>query len=155
MNKQEIFTYLEERFGLDRKFFGGFEFLEASKGRIFITTKEAAKVVGGVRAVTAGLLFARVSEGWKPTKLVSSHLIKLSSNIAQLFGSKATNSVVDVEEEEAKKFIEGEDLEVQKADATQGYVIVKYKEYSLGIGLLKDEKIKNMLPKAKRIHVEL
>ncbi|HLD57455.1 MAG TPA: hypothetical protein VJA47_04060 [archaeon] len=145
MDKQEILGYLEERFGLDSGLFGGLEFLEESKGRVFITTKDVAKIVGGVRPVTVGLLFCRLGE----------HSIKLSSNITQLFGNKATKNIVFLSEVEAKKFIEGEDLEIQKTEATDGYVIVKHKDYPLGVGLLKEGAIKNMLPKAKRIKIEI
>ncbi len=144
MQKEEIFSYLEERFGLKRELFDGFEFLEESKGRVFMATKEAAYMAKVVTPVTLGLLFCRINGS-----------IKISGNITQLFGKHATKSIVQLTEDQAKKFIEGEDLKIESPDCGNGYVIVKYKDYSLGVGLLKEGEIKNMLPKAKRIKIEI
>ncbi len=155
MNREQIFSYLEERFGLDGNLFRDYEFLEGVKGRVFMTTKEASKISNGVKAVIVGLLFCRISEGWKTTESFSSHLVKLSGNITQLFGNKATKNIVRITEQDAKRFIEGIDLDISDTNATDGYVIVKYKDYPLGIGLLKTGVIKNMIPKAKRTKIEL
>ncbi|MBI4164000.1 MAG: hypothetical protein HY512_04000 [Candidatus Aenigmarchaeota archaeon] len=142
MNREQIFSYLEERFGLDKGLFKDYEFLEGAKGRVFMATKDVSNVSKAVKAVIVGLLFCRVNGS-----------VKLSGNITQLFGNNATKSVVNISELEARKFIGGEDLDVPDTGTTDGYVIVKYKNYPLGIGLLKESAIKNMIPKAKRTNL--
>jgi len=145
MEKNQIFSYLKERFGLSRKIFDRIEFFERSKGRVFAVSKGASDHLNSVKPVTAGLLFARVHGSVKPT-----------SNIIQLFGSKATKNILSLEKEQAKQFIQGFDLDVSDFQGcTDGYVIVKYNDFPLGVGLLKSSTIKNMLNKAKRINVEI
>ena len=145
MEKEQIFSYLEERFGLERKLFEDLKFFELSKGRIFSVSKGASAHLNDVRPVTAGLLFARMHGSVKP-----------SSNIIQLFGHKATKNFLILENEQAKSFIQGFDLDVTDSqNCSDGYIIVKYNNYALGVGLLKDNKVKNMLNKAKRINVEM
>ena len=145
MDKNQIFSIIEERFGLDRSLFDGLEFFERSKGRVFAVSKGASVQLNNAKPVTAGLLFARVHGSVKP-----------SSNIIQLFGSKATKNFLVLDKEQAKQFIQGFDLDVSDFQGcTDGYIIIKYNSFPLGVGLLKTGKIKNMLNKGKRINVEM
>ena len=145
MDRKELLGFLEERFGLNVELFKDLEFFERSKGRVFAINKEAAEVINSVKPVTAGLLFCRAHGSIKPT-----------SNIIQIFGSKATKNVLSLDNKQAKEFIQGFDLQIENTWSCQnGYVIVNYNSYPLGVGLLKDQNLKNMLNKAKRTNVEL
>ena len=73
----------------------------------------------------------------------------------QIFGKYATKNILELTKEQTKTIIEGFDLDIEKSNCSDGYVIFKYKNFFLGCGLLKDGKLKNMIPKAKRIRVDL
>ncbi len=145
MDKEEIFSYLEERFGIGRKEFGDLEFFERSKGRIFALDKGSVEFLDKVKPISFGLLFGRKHAAFKP-----------SSVIIQIFGQKATKNILILDKDQTKEYIQGADLEIKdKSDCTDGYVILKYKNYPLGVGLLKENKLKNMLQKGKRTNVEM
>ena len=145
MERKELFEFFEQRFGIGRQEFEGLEFYEKSKGRVFAINKDAFDFLDKVKTVSAGLLFARKHATIKP-----------SSNIIQIFGKRATRNILVIDKEQAKSYIRGFDLEVEdKGNCANGYVIVKYKDYPLGIGLLKENTLKNMLQKGKRINVEI
>ncbi len=145
MEKREIFEFFEERFGIGRKEFEHFEFFEKSKGRIFVINKNSVEFLEKTKPVSFGLLFGRKHGAFKP-----------SSVIIQIFGVKATKNILILDKGQTKDYIKGSDLEIKdKGDCTDGYVILKYKSYPLGVGLLKENKLKNMLQKGKRTKVEL
>jgi NOL1/NOP2/fmu family ribosome biogenesis protein len=140
----DIFGYLEERFGLDRKLFEHHSFLRTRKGRIFLFS--GLHGFSMKTEVSAGLPFARISR---------SGVIKPSTAAIQLFGSQATRGVVSLSREQAAAFASGADIALEHAKITDGYVIVRYKQFSLGCGHLSEGVMKNMLPKGKRMRVEL
>lgn len=142
-HKQDVFTYLEERFLLERDLFQNFTLYLASKGRIYLGPKN---LVQHPRIATVGLLIARISGTIKPT-----------TNLLQLFGRSVKKNFIYLTKDNAKKYARGDDLFIspeEMGDATAGYVLLRYLDFSLGCGLLKDNKIKNMLPKAKRLELQ-
>ncbi len=145
MDREEIFAYLEERFGLERGLFKDLEFFERSKGRIFAINKGSVGFLDKVNPVSFGLLFGRAHGSFKP-----------SSVIIQIFGEHATKNVLELDAEKTKEYIKGSDLEIKNiGNCADGYVILKYKNYPLGVGLLKNNKLKNMLQKGKRANVDM
>ena len=145
MDMEQAFSYLEERFGVTREIFKDLEFFEKSKGRVFALNRGSAGFLDKVKPISFGLLFGRKHAAFKP-----------SSVIIQIFGKAATKNVCAVDNQQAKDYISGLDLDVKGAgNCTDGYVILKYKDYPLGIGLLKNGRLKNMLQKGKRTMIEL
>ena len=143
-NQREfILSGLEERFGLGQSLFEHFLFFEATKGRVFITSKIPHEALG-YYIQTLGQLFCRLDATVKP-----------STNMIQIFGKHATKNVLELEKTDAQKAITGFDLEIKESNCSDGYVILKYKNFFLGCGLLKNGQVKNMIPKAKRIRVDL
>ena len=145
--KAEVLEPVCERFGLDKEIFGLLELFQLSKGRIYCVGETCSGWLGMERVATAGLLFARLGGTVKP-----------SSNIIQIFGKLATKNFLEVDKDVARKFVSGEDLDVDASkynSVTEGYVIVKYQNYPLGVGLLKNGQVKNMLPKGRRIGIKL
>ena len=141
--REAILSDLEERFGLDQNIFEPFLLFEATKGRIFITSKIPHESLN-YYIQTLGQLFCRLDATVKP-----------STNMIQIFGKHATKNVLELEKKDAQNAITGFDLEIKESACSDGYVILKYKNFFLGCGLLKDGKVKNMIPKAKRIRVDL
>ena len=76
---------------------------------------------------------------------------KPSTNFIQLFGHLATKNTVELTQEEALDYFQGEDLET-KTKCELGYILLKYKNATLGIGFYRDGKIENMLPKGRKIN---
>lgn len=138
--REMVLGYLEDRFGIDRKHFSDFEFYMASKGRVFLGPKS---IPGRLKPVSVGILVARMSGSVKP-----------STNLLQLFGSHASRGIVDLSKEQALRYTRGEDLRLTDNKTTDGYVLLKYLDFPLGCGMLKNSIIKNMLPKAKRIEAK-
>jgi NOL1/NOP2/fmu family ribosome biogenesis protein len=138
--REMVLSYLEERFGIDRRHFSDFEFYMASKGRVFLGPKG---IPGRLKPVSVGILVARMSGSVKP-----------STNLLQLFGRHASRSIVSLPKEQALRYLRGEDLKLTDGGATEGYILLKYLDFPLGCGMLKKGIVKNMLPKAKRIEAK-
>ena len=138
--KDQVIVYLSERFGMASELFSSWEFYSGSKGRIILGPKD---INPALRPDTAGLLIARIAKTVKP-----------SSNLLQLFGTHVSRNAISLSRENTMRFVRGEDLSLspeESATATEGYVLLRFAHYALGCGLLKDGRIKNMLPKAKRV----
>ena len=74
--------------------------------------------------------------------------LRLSFDFSTLFGKKAKN-VLNINESEAKKWFQGQDL--AKKTNKIGYVLVKYGHDILGCGKSTGKKILNFVPKERRI----
>ena len=145
MKKKEFESLLEslnERFGFPVKIFEDFAFL-LSKERVYIVSKDLP-ALENVKIVTQGFLFARLDKTTKP-----------STNMIQLFGKHATKNIVELEKQEVEVLIYGEDIPKETKNTNDGYVILRYKNYNLGCGLLKEGKLTGLIPKGKRMAVDL
>ncbi|MCD6081767.1 NOL1/NOP2/sun family putative RNA methylase [candidate division WOR-3 bacterium] len=88
-----------------------------------------------------GLLFAR--------KIKNEY--KLTTNAAQLFGRYATTGYVLISRELAERFIRGEDIPWHEKVENGKWIIVRWDKYPLGIGSLIGDRIKNQLPRSRRV----
>lgn len=141
--KTRVLEYLETRFGLDQALFAGFGFYAGAKGRVILGPQVLPEAL---KADTAGLLIARVHRSVKPT-----------TNLFQVFGKNVTRNRIILSPEQALRFLQGLDITISEQDqvlATPGYVLIQYDDYSLGCGAFRDDSIKNMLPRAKRLEVK-
>ena len=141
--KEAVLEFLETRFGIEKSVFSGMEFLDNGKGRVFILGKTAAGFAVKEKIACISLPFVRLEGKIKPTSVM-----------IQSFGKHVKKNVLTLGKQEAKEFTEGFDLTIKNHGCSDGYVILRYKDYSLGCGLLKGNNLKNMLPKAKRMPVE-
>lgn len=144
--KKMSLEYFASRFGIDSKHFDDFEFYSASKGRVFLGPKNLTHACE--RNVAVGILVARLGENDN---------VKPTTNMLQMFGKFASKNIINLEKDNALRYIEGSDIEVSDSEvstSTNGYAIISYNKNSLGCGLLKENKIKNMLPKARRMKIE-
>lgn len=137
-------AYLEERFGLPRALFDAFAVYAGAKGRVILGPR---LIPATLDVDTAGLVIARVNRSVKPT-----------TNLFQVFGRLVQRNTITLSREQTLRYIEGIDIKVgpdDTVDALPGYVLIKYDDYPLGCGLFQEGQIKNMLPRAKRLDVEL
>ena len=137
--KKLIFKHLEEKFGIDKKIFKGFELYMATRGRVFLGPKT---IVKKLPIISLGFLILRFGH------------IKPTTNFFHMFGKHVKKNYLEVTREQAISYIRGEDLDLKEKNGLEGYVLVKYGQFPLGCGLVKEGKLKNMLPKAKRLNVK-
>ncbi len=152
MNQKDILRYFEERFGISKKLFADHKLYSDQKGRVFLGPKVAA---AGDIAVFIGMQTARIENGSSKLAKPTSMRIRPSTNFFQLFGKHATKNFISLSKEQAQAYAKGEDIELtQPTGSTEGYVLLKYLDYPLGCGLLKNGNVKNVLPKERRMKVE-
>lgn len=112
---------------------------EKKMGRdVWLGTKPAI-TFDKLKMVRAGLrAFRTFKHGYKPT-----------TNLVQLTGVPEHRAVT-VNQAEAMDFIQGKDLKLDvKIDP--GFVIITYAGFSLGVGRYRDGRIKNQVPRARRV----
>jgi NOL1/NOP2/fmu family ribosome biogenesis protein len=78
--------------------------------------------------------------------------LRLSIEGSQLIGEKAKRNIVEVDHENAVKWMRGEDIKVETEAC--GYVILKWKNYYLGCGKIRNGKIINFVPKDRRVKTQ-
>jgi len=88
-----------------------------------------------------------------PASRMKGKFPKPTTAFIQLFGHPATKNTIDLPRKDALAYLQGNDLETKESPET-GYVILKFKNAALGIGFFREgeNKIRNMLPKRRRIH---
>ena len=144
-NIEKFLKYIEERFGITKESFEGFSLLDY--GDIWLSSREVAEFK--IKS------FKR--KGIRVARLFKDGKIKVATSFMQLFGKEAKKNVVQLTREEAVKFIEGLDIELADVPegVSDGQVIVKFHEYPLGSALLRGKRLKNQLPRGKRIKIKI
>ena len=122
----------------------GLKFVIGGKGRVF-AYKECELDDENVRNVRKGLYVGAIERNG----------FRLSIEGSFIFGRFAKKNVVEVDEERAVRWLEGEDIEVEVDGEVEGYCIIKWGEYFLGSGLIRTEGrktvVKNFVPKDRRL----
>jgi hypothetical protein len=122
--REEIFLFLEDRFGLKRDIFEDFLILKgASTFWLFPKTEHLIQLKKLTPEVVGLLFLRRVSGYLKPT-----------STFLQRFGQYATKNVIQLETEQLKTLQERQRLEID-LDIQPGYVIVRDEDWILGCAL--------------------
>ena len=137
---KEIYKLIENQWGAKIKLDYGF--LKNNKNRIFIIGKDISKIdISKLRLNSVGMYFCEIDNKG----------MRLSIEGSQLIGAKATKNVVELNEEETKKWFKGEDLEKECNDC-QGFVILKNKNDFIGTGKYSKGKILNYVSKTRRVN---
>ena len=136
---KEIYAMIEGQWGAKLKLDYGF--LKNSKNRIFIISNDISKIdLSKLRLNSVGMYFCEIdSKG-----------IRLSIEGSQLVGQKAIKNIVELNEDETKKWFKGEDLEKECRDCI-GFVILKNKNDFLGTGKYSNGRILNYVGKSRRV----
>lgn len=135
---KNILKYFKEEFGIEEDLFSNYEFYQY-KNRIYLMTKEV-KEFQCEEILRKGIRIARlVRDGIKPT-----------IDACQIFGRYAKKNIIYLNEEEVKKILSGQDLNLG-LDMSDGYKILFYKDYPLGIGYYRNKRLKNQIPRSRRI----
>lgn len=116
-------------------------FFKKKDGKIFLVSDDLRSFdFSKIRVNSIGLYFGKLEN----------EEMRLSIDGSQLIGKKAKN-IVELDEEEAKEWLRGIDLD-KKTDK-KGFVIVKSKDDFLGCGKFKEDKILNYIPKSRRLRI--
>ena len=136
---KDIYELIEKQWGAKVKLDYGF--LKNQKNRVFIISKDISKIdISKLRLNSVGMYFCEIdSKG-----------IRLSIEGSQIIGPRAAKNVVELDEEETRKWFKGEDLEKECKDCS-GFVILKNKNDFIGNGKYANGKILNYVGKMRRI----
>jgi NOL1/NOP2/fmu family ribosome biogenesis protein len=138
--RQAVVDWWVQRFGVPEDTFEGYTLWEKGKGKVWGLPYD---LEGPVPIEALGLKLLRTrQEHWKPT-----------TDAVQRFGRAATKNVLELDDERAKRFAAGEDLELEW-DGDWGYLVVAHELAGgvepIGVGLFTHGELKSMVPKGKQ-----
>lgn len=138
---KEILKMIENQWGAKIKL--EFGFLKNPKNRIFIINRDISKIdTSKLRINSAGMYFCETDKRG----------IRLSIEGAQIAGPHAKKNIVELNEDETRRWFRGEDLEKQ-CGGCSGFVILKNGNDFLGCGKYANGKILNYVGKTRRIQI--
>ncbi|MBI2654529.1 hypothetical protein HYX02_07040 [Candidatus Woesearchaeota archaeon] len=136
---KQILEMIENQWGAKIKLDYGF--LKNNKNRVFVISKDISKIdTSKLRLNSVGMYFC------EHDKLG----IRLSIEGSQIIGTKATKNVVELNEEETRKWFRGEDLQKECKDC-KGFVILKHNKDFLGTGKYSNGRVLNYVGKTRRV----
>ncbi len=131
MNYLEI---LNKLYGVEKI---DFELKKMGKDRLYAFLKCDKKDELKIKEYHQGVYFGKLEKDG----------IRLSIEGCYLLGREIRKNVIEVSRDEAIKWLKGEDLEIPY----RGYVVLKWGKYFLGCGKGDGKKIRNFVPKERRI----
>ena len=138
---KEILKLVENQWGARLKLDYGF--LKSPKNRIFIINKDISRIeLSKLRLNSVGMYFCEID----------SRGIRLSIEGSQIIGPEAKKNIVELNDDETRKWFKGEDLEKVCKDCN-GFVILKCNNDFLGNGKYTNGKILNYVGKARRVNL--
>ena|SRR3989344_7383845 len=109
-----------------------------NKDKIYLISKEFRNLnTKDLRINNIGLYFLDIEKG-----------LRLSIEGSQIIGKKATKNIHELNDQEIREWLRGYDLECNNV---QGYRLIKYKDDFYGVGFASNNKIKNFVPKSRRL----
>lgn len=135
---KEILKLIEKQWGAKAELDDGF--LKNQKNRVFVISKDISKIdASKLRINSVGMYFCEIDDKG----------IRLSIEGSQIIGPKATKNVVELNEEETKRWFRGENIE--KECDCNGFVILKHKNDFMGTGKYAHNRILNYVGKGRRV----
>jgi len=130
----EIIKFLERQFGTS--FLNENDRLFIRTDQLLLTNRGVASFALPVRDYSLGLPFGRYLEGGR---------VRLSHELVTLRGTMATRGFCEIGEEQLETLLSGKDTTCPLE--LRGDVILRYRGMSIGLGLGKEGKLKNNLPR--------
>ncbi len=111
--------------------------------KLFIVSREF-KPIYKTRLDSIGLYFARIVD----------NAIRLTIEGSQIIGKYATKNIIELDNENLKKWMAGLELEAnENPEAVQDqFILVKHKDDFFGSCKIHDNKIMNFIPKDRRVY---
>jgi len=136
-----VVEWWTERFGVPESTFADYTFWEKGAGRVWALPADPDPPIP-VEALGLNVLRTR-QEHWKPT-----------TSGVQRFCQDATRNVVELDDDEAERFVAGEDQEVDW-DGDWGYLVAAHEIGGglepIGVGLFTYGTLQSMVPKGSRV----
>jgi len=140
LNKKQVNAILDEL----KEYYGikelklDYAFMQNTKDKVYLISKDIKNInLKSMRVNGLGLYFLNISRG-----------LRLSIEGSQIVGKGATKNIYEVTDKDLKDWLKGYDLD---CDDIYGYRLIKNKNDFYGIGFAKENKIKNFIPKYRRI----
>jgi NOL1/NOP2/fmu family ribosome biogenesis protein len=142
-SRAAVLEWFEERFGVPHTVFEGYSLWERGKGKIWVLAAAAEPEPDAVDVEALGMTVLRTrQEHWKPTMAG-----------VQRFGGHATRNVLELDRQQARRFLAGEEQELGW-DGDWGYLIVAHEiagePEPLGVGLYTYGTLRSQVPKGRR-----
>jgi NOL1/NOP2/fmu family ribosome biogenesis protein len=138
--REEVVDWWENRFGIPAETFDDHTFWEKGAGKVWIFAGDAPSPIA---IEGLGMTFLRTrQEHWKPT-----------TDAVQRFGRLARENVFELTDEQAERFVDGQDQEIPY-DGDWGYVIAAHEiagdREPIGVGLYVYGELKSTVPKGRQ-----
>ncbi len=129
---------LAKRFGIPDEAFGQLKVIEDQE-TVFVGTPE---VMGfdDARPMRRGIRLARIFP----------HSLKPTTFGMQVLGRQATRNVVELSDEQAKRLINGGSTSAD-LDADNGFVLLRWRGFIVGVGFYKRPVIKSQIPRFRPV----
>ncbi|WP_049921088.1 DUF7122 family protein [Halopiger djelfimassiliensis] len=141
VSRAQVLEYFADRFGIPPETFEDYTFWEKGAGKIWIYAGEASTPLE-VEAIGMTCLRTR-QEHWKPT-----------TDFVQRFGRHATECVIELDDDQARRFAAGEDQSLERWDGDWGYLIAAHEiaggREPIGVGLYVHGELRSMVPKGRQ-----
>ena len=136
-----LFEYCENRFGINKNIFSGYQLYEGSKNKIYLA-KELVELK--FNPESSGLCIFRLDKTPKPT-----------TNFLQLFGSKISKNYLDIDYINLLEYCKGNDIKVDKKlhNLEPGFIAIRFKNIVIGCAHWNEKSMKNQLPKSRRCKI--
>jgi len=132
---------LEERFGLTPEVWASYSILAHNSDTMTIADK-ALQPPTKPSSQIVGMSFLRISQAYP----------KLTTAAALLLGSHATKGFLELDEARALAYARRQDIEISDEESLplppRGYVLLRYRGFLLGLGLLRSESGKTLVESA-------
>ena len=157
VSREAVLDYFSDRFGIPPETFDGHTFWEKGAGKIWCYAGEAPTPLR-IEAIGMTCLRTR-QEHWKPT-----------TDFVQRFGRRATECVIELDRDAARRFAAGQDQDLEWWDGDWGYLIAAHEVgvgpkgqpgrdgeavergelEPIGIGLYVHGELRSMVPKGRQ-----
>ena len=135
---KQILQLLHSQWGYSGKLDNGFL---QKENDIFLVTKSIDQIdLNEINVNALGLYFGELRH----------NTLRLSIEGSQIIGKKAGKNVFELNAEQLQQWLKGEDLEISDGNDNT-YVIIKHDNDFFGCGRIKDGKLLNFVPKARRM----
>ena len=129
---------VRERFGMSAAELDRLAAIEA-QDTIFVGTAEVMKF-DAVRPMRRGIRLCRVFP----------YSVKPTTFAMQVLGRYATRNIIDLADEQARRIINGGELSLE-ASAENGFVLLRWHEFTIGVGLYKRPVLKSQIPQFRSV----
>ena len=129
---------LSEKFGIPKDVFDRLVAIEDQE-TVFVGTREVMDF-DQVRPMRRGIRMARVYP----------YSLKPTTFGMQILGGEATRNVIDLSDEQAKLLINGGSLRTD-AEAENGFVLVMWRGFVVGVGFYKRPVLKSQIPRFRPV----